>query len=926
MKIYNPNNTLALDVEVDDSSYRLREIMGDNRLELRFSHPSFIQINEGAYCEFMNERYWMPRALDYDKEHTQKFTYILNLEGSTWMLKATKFKFFDYTNQGSTVKPTSSFKLKFPITATPRMVADLIIANLKLKYPQYPWAVGDCIESDPVTLDFNHDFCFDVLAKTVDGFQTEWELDKYTLHFRRVERLDNNGNKIKFALSYGYDNGILPGLRRVQYDNTKIINRVYIEGGDRNIDLSTYKNDTLLLPKNKRITYEGIDYKTDASGSYLERVTPLAGEEDSLDVSKFYPKRVGTVSAVEKIDDKQGFYNIIDASIPSDLDYYKQKIAGETMTVIFQTGQLAGKEFDAKYNHTARRFELVPINQNGLIYPQGSIIPAVGDKYAVFHMRMPDSYITEAENEALGEVVKYLWKGEQAQYSYRWTLDGIYARRNWGEIRGFLNIGYFVEFSDPQFLPVPVYVRIVAVKELINDPQSPEITIANNVTSKTMGAVINQIPTVEQAVDRKDSEVKEYAKRRWRAAQDTIDMLQESLLNFSEGINPITVQTMALLIGDESLQFRFVDRKTDPITPVAYTIAYNKATKKLSCPAGILQHMTLGINNISSTHAASEYRFWNMSAYSSAVLTDATKSYYLYAKCSKTTAAGVYLISNTPIAMEGVSGYYHFLTGILNKEYDADRSYVDLYGFTEILPGRITTDKIVSSDGTSFLDLVTNMLQLGNKFLYSPDKLEITGADIKQKDNNGNVVTEIKTDGTASFGKGAHTFKPDGSLNLANGNILYDLISGLSVSGRIESNKDGNRIVIDPVDRSFKMFNAAGNEICIINFTTETYGNKEFIAPKITLNHWVDNQKVSWAELTGYEIRISDMYYNQGYLRADAVGFLNQDDSSVGFGAYRDGAFHKLRMAIMGLPGSRNETLVPNEAYFDGETVKVRRN
>ena len=56
--------------------------------------------------------------------------------------------------------------------------------------------------------------------------------------------------------------------------------------------------------------------------------------------------------------------------------------------------------------------------------------------------------------------------------------------------------------------------------------------------------------------------------------------------------------------------------------------------------------------------------------------------------------------------MEGVAGYYHLLMGVLNSEYDVERSYVSLYGFSEILPGRITTDKIVSSDGRTYFDLL----------------------------------------------------------------------------------------------------------------------------------------------------------------------------------------------------------------------------
>ncbi len=56
--------------------------------------------------------------------------------------------------------------------------------------------------------------------------------------------------------------------------------------------------------------------------------------------------------------------------------------------------------------------------------------------------------------------------------------------------------------------------------------------------------------------------------------------------------------------------------------------------------------------------------------------------------------------------MEGIAGYYHFLVGVLNSEYEGNRSFVELYGFTEILPGRITTEQIISPDGETYFNLV----------------------------------------------------------------------------------------------------------------------------------------------------------------------------------------------------------------------------
>ena len=97
-------------------------------------------------------------------------------------------------------------------------------------------------------------------------------------------------------------------------------------------------------------------------------------------------------------------------------------------------------------------------------------------------------------------------------------------------------------------------------------------------------------------------------------------------------------------------------------------------------------------------------------AFTTPTLTDGTKKYYLYAKVSKTAKTGTFYISEQAIAMEGVAGYYHLLMGVLNSEYDGERSYVSLYGFTEVLPGQVRTNKIISSDGKTYFDLLQGII------------------------------------------------------------------------------------------------------------------------------------------------------------------------------------------------------------------------
>ena len=306
--------------------------------------------------------------------------------------------------------------------------------------------------------------------------------------------------------------------------------------------------------------------------------------------------------------------------------------------------------------------------------------------------------------------VKYLYDNEEQKFTFTGELDGIWAKKDWLNIGGRIKLGGFVQFSDERFQPEGVLVRIIGIKDYINNPHSPEIELSNSTVGRTVSSDLRKIESNEVVMDTLHKEALQFTKRRYRDSMETIEMLSDALLdNFSNSINPIAVQTMAMLIGDKSLQFEFVDSMTNP-SPVVHNVTYNQATKVLSVPAGIIQHYTLGIDTISSSHVADEYKFWSPPAFTTPTLTDGTKKYYLYAKVSKTAKTGTFYISEQAIAMEGVAGYYHLLMGVLNSEYDGERSYVSLYGFTEVLPGQVRTNKIISSDGKTYFDLLQGII------------------------------------------------------------------------------------------------------------------------------------------------------------------------------------------------------------------------
>lgn len=783
MKIHFNNK--EIDILVDTSSYRYTALQNVGTLYLYFASEEFINIPVGAYCIYKNITYYLMDPDDFKKKSSRNFEYTLVMYDIGAILG--KYKCRDIVSK----------RLKFDYTAKPHEHLQLIVDNLNMR--DSGWKVGECIEAEEKTINYNHIFCSEALPTIADTFKTEYEIDPAikTIHLRKVEY--NKGEPL--PLEYGKDKGFVPGLGRSNKDGNRPVTILYVQGGEQNIDFSKYGSKELLLPKNQRLEYEGRAYVSDAEGLYIKRAdTTLTDvQEGSLDCSHISPKRVGSVSNVVVSDKEKNFYDFIDSSIPDDLNFEDYVIEGNNMTVIFQSGMLAGsnKEFEVKYVHKERKFLITPQEIDGQIMPNDIYKPNLGDKYAVFGIQLPDAYICNnstkegASWDMFREAAKYLYENEDPKFTFKGELDSIYSKKRWLSIGGKIKLGGYILFKDPQFIPEGIKIRITSIKEYIHRPYSPIIELSNTTTGATVSSELNKIESNEVKTDNQYKNSIQFTKRRFRDAKETISMLNDALLHFSGSISPISVQTMSLLVGDESLQFRFVNNKTNP-TQVEYLVTYDSKKKVLSAPGGILQHMTIGIDTLSSGHKASEYKFWDIEKYTSPTLTE-TVGYYLYVKANKNGTTGSYVLSKNAIKLEGVEGYYHFLVGILNSEFEEDRSFVELFGFTEILPGRITTDRIVSSDGLNFMDFVNNAFRVGNSDSYfdwntkGDKKLRLKGTIVQSESGDESPIGCFRGvyDNSYTYYWGDEVIYDDGT-----GYSMYRFVSKNPVKGISPNNSN----------------------------------------------------------------------------------------------------------------------------------------
>ena len=707
-------NSTHIEIFPTDESYRYRSIMGEHTLTLYFSLPTYTDIPTGAWCEFANERYTLNQPAKVVKHNTRHFEYTLTMDSEGVNLKNYKFR-----------NPNDK-TLKFPFTASPHYHIQILVDCLNMI--DSGWQVGTTIEANEKLVSYKHNNCLEALEMIAKAFETEYEIVGKTIHLHKVEYFKNN----PLPLQYGKGKGFKTGVSRTTEQSR--ITRLYVQGGERNIDRSKYGNKELLLPKSQEYIYEGVTFLSDDKGlSIAIKNAQNNGfvNEQSLDLSHIYPKRKGSVSQVFEVNHDKHFYDFTDTSIPEALNFSDLQIKGEKMLIYFESGMLSGREFEvSKYDHAQKRFQLVPKEEDGVTMPNDIFKPAIGDEYSVYNMQMPNAYIcddntkTGASWEMMKEACKYLYENRADLFTFTGDLDGIWAKKHWANVGGRLKMGAYIHFSDTEFQRTPIPIRIVGLKEYVNNPYSPQIELSNKVQGHSFVSEMRKLQNQEVYFGEMNKKAISETKRSWRDAQETIKQIEEAFPEYTKSIVPVTVQTMMALIGNKSTQFDFVVSKTNPIkTP--HTLYFDKNTKQINAGSGWLKHFTLGSSDITPNRDANSYKYWNIPAFISGRLDDKAKTYYLYIKASKASEIGEFILSENKIDIEQEAGYYHFLYASINSEYEGERGIAKLNGFTEITGGQIKTDKITSGNGQQFIALYDDRIEINAHLQISEsNKLE----------------------------------------------------------------------------------------------------------------------------------------------------------------------------------------------------------
>lgn len=598
--------------------------------------------------------------------------------------------------------------------------------------------------------------------------------DKEIITIGRTSLRDSENTSDAYA--YGIGDG-LTSLKKAAANEDEFATRLYVYGSERNIQtryyngLNIHDKDSvnivnLMLPPEKWGKTDGLP---DARKAYLQaddaiiekyglipRTVYFDGNENeeiypsitgltSLDVrdamieagegdSSMLPEAgyefpIDKFSFVMFTDDKGDAQDIKanpnwDATVLCvGFDIFEQGKLTENgyATISMKSGACAGREFKVKASSVIKDGQTLTIERTwdeslGMGFPNSFYPVKKGDQFVLLDIPMPDYYITLAQKRLLEAGEKLLSDYTRVSPYYEPSVDSFKIKKG----TKILQEGMYMQVYDKDIIDTEDNIDYILIDSLSIDEKGDmptyKVTLREQKRSgRTFGILEGMIEDAKKSTDDEIKRQRIYTDRRFRSAQETISMLQEAFDGYTEGINPVTIETMSLLVGNEALQFKFTATR-DSLSAVPCPLSYNNDTKQLSSVPASLIHLTLGIDAITTqSMPAGSYMSWDLPEWYSAQLDDPSKQYYVYAKVSVTAGGeATYLLSETAIGMSEVEGYYHLLIGIINSEYVGARDFVTVYGFTEVLPGQITTDIIRDADSNLIIDLLNATITARN--------------------------------------------------------------------------------------------------------------------------------------------------------------------------------------------------------------------
>lgn len=484
LTFYRYGSTDTVDeLELDETKSSIIDKLNEpTRLSAILTSTTAPQIALGNYTTYEGTRYYITKEPTVRKEHSQLYTVEVDLERSLGLARITIL-----------ANPVDH-RTTFDYTATATEHLQLIIDCLNAKFGEVGlrWQRGAVHCKDTIKhIKYDGATVLGALQQIRETYETDIFADGETLSLGQED-----DKTTALPLAYGKGKGLLSGLERHKHTDDTVPTRLYVTGTKRNMTTGrlTLEKDVVLavdLQSGEIRRHSGALsttpdgrtlYRTDHTGQYVAEWSPTDQftqswrrfpTEATYTNEEIYPSHVSTIQTVTKVKDH--------FEVNSDFDYTSLRIEGEQMQVVFQSGNLAGRDFDAKYMSSTDRLAIAPKEEDDTTLPNDTLCPKVGDQYIVTGIKLPDQYIKEAQRKLTDEALRHLVKLQQQRYSYKADIDPVYLHNHHNTIAPQLAVGRYVRLTDQQIAVGDPYIRIIAKRTYLDRPYTPEIELSNEI-------------------------------------------------------------------------------------------------------------------------------------------------------------------------------------------------------------------------------------------------------------------------------------------------------------------------------------------------------------------------------------------------------------------------------------------------------------
>ena len=695
-------------------------LLGEDVVTLTVESVRPIAFEIGDVMNVYGRTYRLNRLPAVQKQGERLYTYEVEMEGAQYdLLRVTYDLTIDTTS--NTLQDVQGDAL----TGDLRRFATVLISNANRVFPGQ-WALGECPETAADrTLTFGEtDNCLAVLQRLCKEFETEFEIAQAggvrTIHFKKV------GQTFPFTFRYGRGKGLY-ALERQNVSSANIITRLKVYGSTRNIT-ARYRAQRLCLPGKKK--GESCIEKTDASWRF-------GVWEATKYFEDIYPKQKGRVTAVDAASelvftDSAMAFDLSEKVTSKGADGKEETkttylLPGTSAKVHFNSGNLSGYEFEvAKYDHTTKTFTLKAFKDDrGETFPSKTSAAfriGVGDEYSLLDIAPPQAVVDAAEKELEEAGNKYYDQNSQPKVQYGLTVAEEFLRSlsGVGSTSDVFAVGDYIPVED-EALEVKKSVRIQSFTRNLLRPYDYQLTLSDTVTTSIINRIISDQIETDKIIRMNNIKDPATARANWRRSREVMAAVFDPEGNYyTEKIRPQSIDTIALSVGAKSMQFGLTNTVFEP--------NYQGNPNAIRVQGGVLTHYTIDEDKA---------RSWTL-ADGLATLSDASKPYYVYAKCQRAGAGGVILFTLEQIPVEKDPAYYHFWIGVLNS-VDSElkaRSFAPMYGFTMINGRFIKTGRIQSADGATYFDLDEGVISgnikiKGNSDYATKTELQVVSDQIK---------------------------------------------------------------------------------------------------------------------------------------------------------------------------------------------------